>query len=123
MVDRDWTPVKKGNIYCSPTCGRGCTMSEFNRATKAAEALVKSLGKGWEPRVWENLGWHYAVDKQFTSIHPPHPSGGKYTAYLNAKKQFIHSAKTPVAAYKGALKKARDFLAELTENIKEQGNG
>lgn len=38
-------------------------------ATKAAKALVKQMGKGWEMRVWENIGWHAAVGKAPFSIY------------------------------------------------------
>ena len=30
-------------------------------ATKKAKALAKKMGKEWEIKVWENLGWHYSV--------------------------------------------------------------
>lgn len=26
-----------------------------------AKALCARMGEGWEPRVWENLGWHYTA--------------------------------------------------------------
>lgn len=63
-----WTPVRRGAIYCSPRCGRGCTHAEFKAADDAADALVAKMDafddgsmNGWEKRVWENLGWHYLV--------------------------------------------------------------
>jgi hypothetical protein len=126
MIEKNWTPVKKGLVYCSPACGHNCTKAAFDKATKSAEALAKTLGRGWVPSIWENLGWHYAVNKDFTSIHPPYRSkdgGGTYTAYLNAEKQFVCSAKTANAAYKGVLKNAHDFITKLTEDMEKQING
>lgn len=61
---RDWTPVKSGEIYCSPACGGKCTKGEFDKAHRAAKALCKKMDtKGWKPRVWENLGWHWSIVK------------------------------------------------------------
>lgn len=54
-----WTPVWRGALYCSPACGGGCLRSEYNRAVKAAAELAERLGPGWQPRVSENLRWHY----------------------------------------------------------------
>lgn len=56
-----WKPVRRGRIYCSPACGGDCTLAVFRAATAAAEKLAVKLGEGWEPRVWENLGWHWEV--------------------------------------------------------------
>jgi hypothetical protein len=65
MRNRDWTPVKRGGIYCSPACGMGCTTEMYNKAMKDADALckraAKEVGGEWVPDVWENLGWHYAI--------------------------------------------------------------
>lgn len=27
-----WTPIRRGKIYCSPDCGRGCTVAEHDEA-------------------------------------------------------------------------------------------
>ena len=56
-----WIPVRDGDIYCSPACGGKCTKKKFDIATREAQRLAAQLGKGWEPHVWENLGWHYEV--------------------------------------------------------------
>jgi hypothetical protein len=61
MTKLSWEPRRFGNHYCSPACGAGCTTAAFDEATKAADALAVSLGDGWKPRVWENLGWHYSA--------------------------------------------------------------
>ena len=44
-----------------------CTHADFEGATKRAEELFKKLGKGWKPRVWENMGWFWeATFKEIT---------------------------------------------------------
>lgn len=63
-TQRDWTPVRQGNIYCSPACGgRGatCTWASYQHAERSAAELAKKLGPEWKPEVWENLGWFWAV--------------------------------------------------------------
>lgn len=53
--------VRKGNRYCAPWCGRGCTWAEHQAAVAGAARLVGRLGPGWKPQVHENLGWHYGA--------------------------------------------------------------
>jgi hypothetical protein len=55
-----WKPIRRGQVYCSPACGRGCTRLAFEKATACAKTLARLL-PGFEPRVWENLGWHWEV--------------------------------------------------------------
>lgn len=73
---RLWKPVRLGKYYCAPRCGRGCTWAEFQLATKRAAALCKRLGKGWEPRVWENGGWHYQATKETAEVYAHHSAVG-----------------------------------------------
>lgn len=56
-----WKAKKKGDVYCAPACGRGCTVAEHKLAKSRAKTLAKRMGKGWKKRVWENMGWHYSV--------------------------------------------------------------
>src|SRR5689334_189842 len=73
---QDWTPVRDGPVYCSPSCGGrekfGCTWAAYNEARASAAALrrrlEKATGPGWTVRVHENLGWHYAVERGGASI-------------------------------------------------------
>ena len=43
-----------------------------NTAIKRANSLIKKLGQGWTARVWENLGWHYAVENGTLTVYPIH---------------------------------------------------
>ena len=71
-MERDWNPVRKGDVYCSPACGANCTHKAYedaiNKATKLAEKCAKEIGGEWEIKVWENLGWHWTVFQKKTNI-------------------------------------------------------
>lgn len=58
-----WTPKLNGAVYCSPACGFKCKKADFDRAMDGAAALVRQLGAGWSPSVWENGGWHFEAKK------------------------------------------------------------
>lgn len=79
MRKLSWTTRRSGEIYCAPACGGGCLWSAYLGAKAGAAKLVKELGVGWKAYVWENLGWHYAVQNGGLSISP---NGGSFTAYI-----------------------------------------
>jgi hypothetical protein len=111
-------PRRRGNTYCAPFCGHGCTIAEHAAAVRGGAALASRLGEGWKPRVWENLGWHYSATSPCgqVKVHPskasgfmsffgsPDSSGGRWTA----------TGRTPRAAVANVLvhvKAERDSLA------------
>lgn len=58
----NWTPVRRGKTFCSSACGRGCTLAEYLKAHREAAATLERMKtKGWQVRVWENLGWHWEL--------------------------------------------------------------
>ena len=64
QADRSWKAVRRGDVYCAPACGGGCTHAAYMQAQLGGERLARRLGPGFKPEVWENLGWHYcAVSK------------------------------------------------------------
>lgn len=67
-----WTPKREGAVYCSPACGgrerHGCTWQAHLQAKSRARAMAKLLGPGWTWKVYENLGWHYAVERGGCSL-------------------------------------------------------
>ena len=115
-----WTPVLDGGIFCSPACGGACTLAAHDIAQSRAKALAGRLGKGWEPKVWENLGWHFrAVDPSGTL--KVHPSSGRqrWTAYLggsDAGGRWVESGTTPEAAIR-AVRKVAEKDRDLIETI------
>ena len=44
-------------------------MEEYKLAVKRADELVVQMGDGWEPEVWENLGWHSRIVRSHCTIH------------------------------------------------------
>jgi hypothetical protein len=49
-------------------------------ATEAAQALKKRMkGRGWKIRVWDNIGWHFAVQNGPLNVHQ---CGDKYSCLL-----------------------------------------
>jgi hypothetical protein len=108
-----WKPVKRGSIYCSSACGRGCTSAEYDLAVKKAAALAKRMGKGWKPRVWENLGWHYMVRNGIFEITVPSFNGDRYIAWVQSYPQFIVHCKDPRKGLRQAIKDFDAWIAAI----------
>jgi len=135
---RDWTPRRKGAVYCSPACGGGCTHAAHRAASRAAAALAARLGHGWKPRVWENLGWYYAAEVPTPKgwagfdgrleVHPVLTGGGKgkparfvrYDAYLGS---YVGSGRAPEEAVLAAVHDARRDLSGLARLIAQADAG
>jgi hypothetical protein len=118
-ADYSQGPERKGKLYCSPWCGMGCTFAAFEKATDAADALAKQLGEGWEPHVWENMGWHYRADRgEMLSLYTHGPTD--FTCYFNTRNtQFIGGGITPELAVGDASDKAHAMLDQLREDLGE----
>lgn len=116
-MKQDWKAVRKGNQYCAPSCGRGCTWREYVAAVDASAHLVKRLRSNhgpWKARVWENLGWHYSVsNREHIDIYPhggdecsaflqvPGPWGGNLVVHgHNSEKAIVLLLKTAKAELK-----------------------
>lgn len=82
------------------------TSRELTR--QRARALCYRLGKHWKPRVWENLGWHYAAGVEGpvrVEVHASHYGDiTSYTAFLH--NLWTGTAPTPEGAIKKAMSKA-----------------
>jgi hypothetical protein len=79
-----WKPERSGNIYCAPACGWGCKWKDYQRAKTRAEKLCKQLGNGFEPRVWENFGWHGSAVLGQIQVYLPSSTRDDYTAAYNS---------------------------------------
>lgn len=108
MKKLSWKPKRRGNIYCAPACGRGCTYAEFVLAQTQGKRLAKRLGRGWEARIWENLGWHYEAVKNH--VLRVHRCPGCYHAYFAGG---VEEGKTPEEAIKRAMEAQRNRIKEL----------
>lgn len=56
-IELSWEPKRRGDIYCAPACGAGCTHQAYLQAVKDAEVMA-SKAKGFSPLVTENMGWY-----------------------------------------------------------------
>lgn len=113
---KGWTPRRRGEIYCSPLCGGKCTHAAFEEAHRNAAALCERLGKGWFPRVWENMGWHYSAQKGVAEMHvTEYRLKGRvttsYSVYFNSVQQTVASATSPEDALR-TVARTLDVLME-----------
>lgn len=73
---------------------------------RAARELAEQMGPGWEPVVWENLGWHYTVKLRFGSP-------GRYAEIRerqNGDGTRSYSAEIYPGAVAGATSRDRDHV-------------
>ena len=106
-ANKSWTPVRKSNVFCSPACGGGartCSQEKFDLAKKRAEELAELMGPGWEPIVYENLGWHYRVECGLLEVISPYKPGGSYTAWVQTRPQYSAHHADPRVAMRDAIR-------------------
>lgn len=114
---RDWTPIRSGNVYCSPACGGGCTVAAYKSASRKAKALAQKLGiDNWSPVVSENLYWFYHVECNSApiSIYPHGRDEFWCTTADSIGLQFCDTGKTPA----GALARVIDRLKAAASLLK-----
>lgn len=117
-------PVTRGDVYCSPWCGAKCTKAAFEDSTAKADALCAQMGAGWKPRVWENMGWYYSIQKGCVTIRQ---DGDRYSAWIEPRLeaagrtmvQFIEYADTPEDALGFATQAARTHVARLNHALED----
>ena len=104
-------------------------------ANRVANEMCEQLGKGWEPRVWENGGWcccaelntekcGFAIHKS-THDHDP----AVYSCYASPNGYGGHAAEfgdvprgdTPEEAFANCICQIGDYL-EKVENLYNFGN-
>jgi hypothetical protein len=125
MNDLGWTPVLNGEIYCSPRCGGCCTKAAHDRAQEQAAALCATLGAGWMPRVWENLGWYCEAVKGNCRISPPRWRSDRYMlmwnfpilAKDNKVPQIVSHGDDPLEMLGQARQDARTWIARIEAEL------
>lgn len=104
-------------------CGGGCTWEAHQRAQRDGAWLAKRLGDGWVVEVWENLGWHVAVNKGVCQVYPNRGMLGRatwtYAVFFNTEKQVVISGADPRKAVALAIKKVRASAAKMLADLKE----
>ena len=107
---------------CAKWCGSGCTQAQYDAALANAKALAARLGKGWKPRVWEDMGWHYSAvsRKGFIKVHPHTDWRSKritsYAAFIgdiSGGGRYVADGRTPekaIAAVLAEAKKDHDII-------------
>lgn len=105
-----WTPVLKGKTFCSPACGCKCSKAAFDAATDGARTLVNQLGSGWEPRVWENGGWHFEAAKRGATVSVD--DDGQYEAVIR-----FHMEERTELCVSETRRSAREAVEAVVENL------
>lgn len=121
-VERDWTPVRRGAIYCSPACGFSCTWEAHEAAKVKGETLAKRCGPGYTFEVHENGTWNYRAVSPCQRIGV-HEHGRQYLAFLGDAEhhgvlgRYSEWGSTPQKAIANALAAARAHLASIEKLI------
>lgn len=98
-------------------------------ATARADVLTMELGDGWEPRVRENLGWHWSAVRGGLKVHPAScpPSSvlldalcsasAGYLAFLGEANsvggKWVSRGETPTEAVRNVVKCAMGEIKSL----------
>lgn len=115
MKKLSWKAVKKGKIFCSPGCGRGCTWEEYQIAWEKGKALAERLGFSWTAVVHENLGWHYKAVSKCGRLEVWGRPLGFSASFLGGR--WIGSGKTPEKAVLAAIRQAKDYSQWLLNRL------
>lgn len=113
MVKKSWKPVRRGDAYCAPACGRGCTRVEWLKAKRAAARISKQLGPKWVPHVHENLGW-------FALSYLKNEAGNiLLTAHVEKKAWSVGDGRLFADSTKSARAALVDYQQELAAKQRE----
>lgn len=106
-IDR-WQAVHNGDKYCAPACGGGCTYADYVKAVADAQTAALAMGEGWEPVVWENLGWHSKI------VHP------HCEIYLHRSTYWIDMRLPGLGQISNYYDNPKEGLREMVEEIKHR---
>lgn len=119
LKEKEMAETAETQLHCDmQKCGAGCTEAEYQAACSESKATADKMGRGWRPRVWENLGWHWDLRYAQSGLQL-HPStvDGRWTAFLNAPSRmpggkWVEDGRTPAEAIGAVLATARTEIAE-----------
>jgi hypothetical protein len=109
-----WRPRAKGEVFCSPACGHGCKRAAYVKAHARARAIARSLGKGWKPQVWENLGWHWGATRGSARVNPR--SGGFWSTIDGS---FVGEGRLPATALASSIQQVIQEIGRLRALLDE----
>lgn len=127
-----WIPVRRGDIYCSPGCGRGCTIDEHDFAQENAKLLCAELNKkkpgGWVPHVHENLGWFWSAINEKHGLRVLNSDYGKvpfskttFHAMVDPSLSVFYGPtkmfKDPHQAVRYTVRNAAAYGAEIADHV------
>ncbi|EOZ8645590.1 hypothetical protein ACQWTT_001341 [Acinetobacter baumannii] len=113
-----WIPVLSGEIYCSPACGGKCKKAAYDKAVAESNEIAQILGEGWVPTVFENLGWHWKVEKG--AIEVSLSTTGKYCSAMqfDLNQNFFFTAED--SDPREAVINVRNQLREVISKLERQ---
>ena len=112
-----WKPVLRGRVYCAPACGANCAKVAHDRATMKAGELADYLGKGWKPRIWENMAWFWEVQNGLITVSPAdqYAVGSDYIARMTISA--MHDGVNGLPQFQATNRDARHAVAEAVERF------
>ena len=126
----DWTPKRRGPIYCAPACGANCTYAAFRlaqtRALALSRALADEFGGTWTVKVWENMGWYFRVSRGTLQVYAHYDGGTRYyitlMGYESGGRPELHVGRgfpSAARAVRAQIRLAKQELNRLAREIAE----
>jgi hypothetical protein len=120
-----WKAVRRGDVYCAPACGGGCTWAKYQEARRLATNLARRLGRGWKPALSENLGWHYHAELALAggraAVHY-YKESRHYTVYLEKedgqRRQWTAQGMSATGTVRKVVLEARREAVEVDSFLK-----
>lgn len=112
-----WKPVRRGETYCAPACGAGCTWAAHRQAKEDARELAAKLGDGWTPRVWESMGWHYQVTRGRIKVLPSELAGYVVIVSMPWILGTMQSGLNPVKLVRTAVREVSKKVGQLSKEL------
>lgn len=89
-------------------------------AEQKAQELCERLGPGWEPKVWNNMGWHWCVQNQVISVWLSYDN--VYRALINSEEHLGSGKWISGKGSKNPLQAIRNSLAIASTDAIERSN-
>jgi hypothetical protein len=78
-------------------------------------------GKAWSIRVWENLGWHYEIERRDVlsgfRCTVSESAGGRYICFFWSDPQIVTKGTDPNECVRDAVQEARRRVNRILDDI------